>query len=71
MFISFLDFVNLNISSFDTTNVKDLSYMFSNYSNLTNITYSPKFICDADKNIEGMYDNSLANKLTDSSWNEV
>lgn len=71
MFTSFLDLVNLNISSFDTTNVEDLSYMFSNCSNLTNITYGPKFIYDASKNIEGMYDNSPANKPTDSSWNGV
>lgn len=71
MFTTFLDLVNLNISSFDTTNVEDLSYMFSNCSNLTNITYGPKFIYDASKNIEGMYDNSPANKPTDSSWNGV
>lgn len=71
MFENFPSLVNLNISSFDTTNVKNLSYMFSGCSALTNITYGPKFVYDTSKNIEGMFDNTNANKPTDASWDGV
>lgn len=68
MFRYLPELTTLNISSFDTTKVKDMSYMFSKCGSLTNITYGPKFIYDASKNIEGMFDSSPANKPTDSSW---
>ncbi|MCI8567872.1 MAG: BspA family leucine-rich repeat surface protein [Bacilli bacterium] len=71
MFRYLPELTTLNISSFDTTKVKDMSYMFSRCGSLTNITYGPKFIYDASKNIEGMFDSSPANKPTDSSWNGI
>ncbi len=63
-----LDITNLDVSSFDTLNVTDMSDMFNLSQNLTSITYGNTFIYANNATIDRMFSLCPANKPSHESW---
>ena len=62
---------SLDLSSFDTSNVLDMSMMFEGTLSLNNIIYGDNFIHNQDADINLMFEGSPALKPTHESWNGV
>ena len=71
MFENLTSLNNLDLSKFNTSKVMDMRDMFGNTTNLSNITYGPNFIHNAEARTDGMFKNSNAippDTLVHPSW---
>ncbi len=71
MFAACGGLTTLDVRNFDTANVTDISYMFYDCSNLTEIIYGSNFIHKNDANVISMFEGCPANKPTHESWSGV
>lgn len=68
MFSSMSSLTTLDVSHFDTSNVTDMSSMFSGDKALTSIIYGSKFIHANNAYVDYMFKSCPANRPTDPSW---
>ena len=59
----------IDLSSFDTSKVEDMGYMFEGTSNLTNIIFGDSFITENVTNMRGMFSGSNVTSLDLSGFN--
>lgn len=71
LFLNCQNLSSLDLENFDTRNVIDMSWMFSDCGQLTTILYSESFIHNENATISNMFTDCPANKPEHESWSGI